>query len=171
MFDRRAAHRARHSHDGGAVMTDACNVAYSRWPCNKNDRRRSRTTWRPVYAAGWGNRPMNRLRRKKAETVLSEELNRPMNFLSLSRQYSPSTVTCRTRGRTRTCNPLVRRIAPHGLRDCGWNRTTWNRLMRPAAVPSAGTPQSGVLPLPELNRGRPRDNRPCCHYTKGDSDI
>ena len=27
------------------------------------------------------------------------------------------------------------------------------------------------LPLPELNRGRPRDNRPCCHYTKGDSDI
>ena len=31
-------------------------------------------------AAGWGNRPMNRLRRKKAETVLSEELNRPMKL-------------------------------------------------------------------------------------------
>ena len=83
-------------------MTDACNVAYSRWPCNRI--KMTEGGVEPLgdrfMAAGWGNRPMNRLRRKKAETVLSEELNRPMNFLSLSRQYSPSTVTCRTRGRT-----------------------------------------------------------------------
>ena len=43
-----------------------------------------------------------------------------------------------------------------------------NRVLRSFNPPCSQYTSCPELPLPDSNRGRPRDNRPCYPYTKGD---
>ena len=99
-------------------------------------------------------------------------------------------MTLPSRNRTKVCGATIRcvaitprgalhrlRLLPFILSSSRGNRgiepRPWeaqSQMLPLHQLPRSSSCRSSCreLPLPELNRGRPRDNRPCYPYTKGD---